>query len=308
MGKKPGEARDKTSTREDPAKKGYGSRSSQHWNRHRAFKKPVILQPKFEGKCTDLKGHIYDCSDSKQAGKFTKTTKEITEYVGCTYKYGSDTRLAIENLERPILSLPDDPETDATRTETRKWEKEVDEYVRNKAYLEENLKTLYSLVWGQCTNVVQARIEALDEHKDISNRGNSIGLLKVIKALVYNFQSQKYWPLAIHDSMRHFYMIYQDKQAMCEAYLEKFQNCIDILEHCGGTVGQATGLLNMILEENCIDPKTAKLNEIAHDMKSLQEQYLAVAFPLGSDQNWYEKFIETWKMTISKDRTSIRRW
>ena len=56
-------------------------------------------QPKFEGKCEDLKGHIYDCSDAKQSDLFTKTTKELAEYVGRTYKHGGDIRLAVENLE-----------------------------------------------------------------------------------------------------------------------------------------------------------------------------------------------------------------
>ena len=43
--------------------------------------------PKFEGKCADLKGHIYDCSDVSQSDQYTKTTKEIAEYVGRTYTY-----------------------------------------------------------------------------------------------------------------------------------------------------------------------------------------------------------------------------
>lgn len=72
------------------------------------------------------------------------------------------------------------------------WELEVTEYIRRKSYLDENLKTLYSLVWGQCTDIIRARIEALDDHDDMSNDGDSITLLKSIKALVYNFDSQKY--------------------------------------------------------------------------------------------------------------------
>jgi hypothetical protein len=66
-----------------------------------------------------------------------------------------------------------------TKTETRIWEKEVNEEydVRKKSYLKENLKTLYSLIWGQCTNVMQARTDALDEHGRMSNTGDSIALL-----------------------------------------------------------------------------------------------------------------------------------
>ncbi len=48
------------------------------WNGgRRAFKKPIIQQTKFEGKCVELKGFIYDCSDSKQADIFTKATKKL---------------------------------------------------------------------------------------------------------------------------------------------------------------------------------------------------------------------------------------
>jgi hypothetical protein len=40
---------------------------NQQGNRHRAFKEPVTRQPRFQEKCDDLKGYIYDCSDSRQA-------------------------------------------------------------------------------------------------------------------------------------------------------------------------------------------------------------------------------------------------
>ena len=43
--------------------------------------------PKFEAKCPDLKGHIYDAADFRQSDQYMKTTREIAEYVGCTYKY-----------------------------------------------------------------------------------------------------------------------------------------------------------------------------------------------------------------------------
>lgn len=84
MGERPGGSRvDK------PSEKGSGdtagnNRSSQEGNRHQAFKKPIIRQPKkFEGECDELKGFIYDCSDSREAEVlFAKTTGEIAEYVG----------------------------------------------------------------------------------------------------------------------------------------------------------------------------------------------------------------------------------
>jgi hypothetical protein len=88
--------------------------------------------------------------------------------------------------------LPPPPSSNADASEKRVWEKKIDSHVKKEELLEENLKTIYSVVWGQCTNVIQARIEALNEHEDMQDKGDSVALLKAIKALVYNFQSQKY--------------------------------------------------------------------------------------------------------------------
>jgi hypothetical protein len=57
-------------------------------------------------------------------------------------------------------------------------------------YLGENTKTVYSLVWGQCTDVMRQRIEATSNFKQLSSNGDGLGLLMAIKDLVYNFQSK----------------------------------------------------------------------------------------------------------------------
>jgi hypothetical protein len=52
-------------------------------NQRRAYKKPTERETQFEGKCDDLAGYTYDCSDSRLAADmYTKTTKEIAEHVG----------------------------------------------------------------------------------------------------------------------------------------------------------------------------------------------------------------------------------
>ena len=65
----------------------------------------VASTTKFEGKCEDLRGAIYDCSDAKQADIFVKTTKDIAAYAGRTMKFGGDMRIAIETLEAPVFAM-----------------------------------------------------------------------------------------------------------------------------------------------------------------------------------------------------------
>ena len=41
---------------------------------------------KFEGRCDELKGYVYDYGESKNASQYIQTTKEISTYVGRTFK------------------------------------------------------------------------------------------------------------------------------------------------------------------------------------------------------------------------------
>jgi hypothetical protein len=162
--------------------------------------------PKFEGKCPELKGYIYDAADSRQSDQFVKTTREIAEYVGRTYKYGGDIRLAVETLKPPSFRMPDDPPEVATKTALKIWEKDIDEYSRAKFKYAENVKTLFSLVWGQCTDVMRQKVEDTKTFETINKACNGIGLLLSLKkAIAFQFQGQKYLPHAVHEALKRYY-------------------------------------------------------------------------------------------------------
>jgi hypothetical protein len=261
--------------------------------RRRGFRKSttvtrtVTKQPKFEGRCDELKGHIYDCSDSRQSDIFIKTTKELAEHVGRTFKKGCDAGVAIETLTLPKLALPTDPTDDKNKTLVRIWEKEVDEYVKRKTYLADNMQTVYSLVWGQCTDVMRQKVEALSNYDTLTKNKDGLGLLKAIKDLVYNFQSQKYLPHALHESKRRFYFCVQGRHTTTSAYLEQFQNVVDVIGHSGGSIGDDPGILEALATKRSLDTSVLSATELAALQKDAQGQYLATAFILSSDRGRY---------------------
>jgi hypothetical protein len=120
---------------------------------------------------------------------FSKTTKAIAGHVGKTYRYGNDIWLAVQNLTTTVMDVPKDLADTATNVQKRIWKKKVDEFVKRELYFEENMQTLYSLIWGQCSDVMQARVEALSDYDTMSESGDSLALLKAIKVQAYNFQS-----------------------------------------------------------------------------------------------------------------------
>jgi hypothetical protein len=105
MGEGAGATGDKPPDRGSGNSTGNSNRPSQQGNRRYTFKKAIVRQPKFEGRCDELKGFVYDCSDSKQADVSAKTTKEIAGYARHTFRYGDDIQQLIESLEVLALQL-----------------------------------------------------------------------------------------------------------------------------------------------------------------------------------------------------------
>jgi hypothetical protein len=162
-------------------------------------------EPKFEGKCEDLKGHVYDCTDGRQADGYTKTTEEIAEHVGRAYRFGADASCVISTLGPPVWVQPNNPPTCADQTDLAIWGKEVEAFVKRKGYLNENLCSAYSLIWGQCTEALRSKLRAKTEFETISQQFDCVELLKLIKDTVFKFSSQKYKPHALHEATRVFF-------------------------------------------------------------------------------------------------------
>ena len=178
---------------------------------------------KFEGKCDDLSTYIYICTDPKQAADmYTSTTKEISEYVGRTYKYGGEMRQVIMRLQLPNMLIPADIPADSSDGAKVIWKNRLTEYVKRESVLAENVKTVYSLIWGQCTDVMRQKIRSHSDYKTTEDVLDAIGLLKTIKSNMFNFQGQIYCPQALCDAKRRFYNLTQDRHMACQAYLKKF--------------------------------------------------------------------------------------
>uniref|UniRef100_A0A7S2UAI5 Uncharacterized protein n=1 Tax=Attheya septentrionalis TaxID=420275 RepID=A0A7S2UAI5_9STRA len=250
-------------------------------------------QPKFEGECKELQGHIYDCSDAKrQSDMFHKTTEEIADYVGRTYWCGHDVRLAVKNLQMPNLEKPENPPSSAGMIEILKWEREMDLFGKQRAYLRQNLKSLYSLVWGQCTYDMRFKIKVLDNFDTMSADRNGLALLKAIQDIVvYNFQSRKYLRHGLHEAMRRFYGCVQGNNMTTQAYLKQFQHSIAAIECYGGSVGNEPAIEKALADERGLLIWALTPEELDELKKEAQEQYLATAFLLGADRGRYSGLI-----------------
>ena len=104
---------------------------------------------RYEGAELALEKHVYTLGYTKYEA-FNRTTKEIAEHVGCTYKDGGDVQRTIDAMKKVTIKEPEDFPTNPPPTATQKriWEKEVDEFTKRREVLNRNLENFYSLLWG----------------------------------------------------------------------------------------------------------------------------------------------------------------
>jgi len=238
----------------------------------------------YKGRIDELKNNVYNYSSNRHDELFATTTKEIANYVGRTFSMGGYMKSAIENLTMPTFAPPAEPGENPSMTEKRIWEEKIKLHVKRDMTLEEGVQKLYSVVWGQCTDAMQARLEGIKDHAAVATSMNGIALLKEIKSVAFQFQNQKYQPVSLHMAMRRFYLMSQGNVNNHD-YLEKFNNNVELIEENGGELGTATVLVNSALAPSGLNVMTASEGEFQEARKTARQSYLAVAFLLGSDRN-----------------------
>ena len=81
-------------------------------------------------------------------------------------------------MKDTVISMPVDPKDDASKTELKIWDKIIERYVKRIDTYAENKSTLYSVLWGQCSDTMKTKINALDIFELILENSDSLALLK----------------------------------------------------------------------------------------------------------------------------------
>ena len=63
--------------------------------------------------------------------------------------------------------------------------------MKQKYQLGINIRKLYALVIGKCTDALKEKLRSLATYKDTDERSNSIKLISSIKSMAFKFQAHK---------------------------------------------------------------------------------------------------------------------
>jgi hypothetical protein len=126
----------------------------------------VPQSPSLLENCVELQGHVFDCSDCKQADAFVSALKRIADHVGAKHRNGGDIRSSIINETKFVVPMPTetpiaDPLKPAAEEQVARmtFKGQLEVFVKRTATLEDNIQKTCSLVIGQCADLLQSKLK-----------------------------------------------------------------------------------------------------------------------------------------------------
>ena len=114
-----------------------------------------------KGATMELKDNVFACfSESNDPTRYEKTMEALETNVATKFCDGGDMNWLIKNLEEFVIPMPKEPLRPHTQLETDIYKEEIKQYVSRKSKYEANKISLYSIVWGQCTDGMQTKLES----------------------------------------------------------------------------------------------------------------------------------------------------
>ena len=80
---------------------------------------------------------------------------------------------------------------------------------------------MFSLVWGQFTDAMQAKVEAAPTYKQIADKKDGIESMKLLKDIAFNILNQHSLLHAIHKAKCGFFLQFQGRQFPVKDCLEQ---------------------------------------------------------------------------------------
>lgn len=149
------------------------------------------------------------------------------------------------------------------------------------------MQQIFALIWGQCTEALQAKLQGLDNYDQLNEESDVLVLLKEMRKIAFNFQMHKYSHLALNETKQRFYHLIQGKSTSNQDYLKKSNNIVNVIEHCGGQIGGEPGPLESTLTNLGYNANDFTLMEFMEAYEVVKEEHLAVCFLYGADRIRY---------------------
>jgi len=137
----------------------------------------------FKGETAGLNGVVFQLQDeSKDPTQFNWTMEAIERYSNKTFDI--DLSVLFDKLQMPVLNKPIKPEVGkADEVDIDIYKEKVKMFAKEEKGLHKTMRALYAIVWGQCSQNVETKLNQYKEEKEWRMSGDCASLIQTVKRL-----------------------------------------------------------------------------------------------------------------------------
>ena len=221
-------------------------------------------------------------------------------YVMNEFKSGENVVEVARNQNTDIISLfvKDNKPIELNEEEKKSTidveikKEEIKDYVKDLKLMKSNLKKIYSLVYGNCTDSVRTMLKTDDDYESKSQSFDHSWLFKKVKMIVSGLDTKMNVRVSLHAAMLNYMLMKQYQYETNDAYLTRFRSMTETLKLAGGE--------HILVSESLLgkEIKVASKAEISAE----KEKFMAVCYILRSDASRYSKLLDDLKSSANRGR------
>ena len=133
------------------------------------------------------------------------------------------------------------------------WQEAKKSYIRRGQCLDDNMRDIFSVVWGQCSTSMQSKIKQLDEYNDMKSDADCAWLINQVKDTIYKCEDRQQKFFAMMEARSNLETCRQhEKESDC-TFFDQFKALVESFEHYGGIIDNDIGLIEELEDTNDAD-------------------------------------------------------
>ena len=287
----------RTDTRNNPNNNRYNNGSNYHTQNNN---RTTTNTTTFKGETAEMNSNVFQThAEQKKRGQFQDTMDALKVYSSTTFRKDINhlTKLFTE-LKTPEVPKPPDPvmieQTDDTgKTKTvitqfsqTVFQEQVKMWIKDESSLRATTQSLYNIVWGQCSKLMQNKLKAIKDFQEMENDGNVTKLLKDIRGISHQLETNTSVYDSLDEAKRLYYAYKQGEDETNDKHLKNYKNLIEVIEHFGGNIFKDDALVKHETEKDKENGKNTKTTEEYELI--VRNKMMAVGFLKRANTRRYE--------------------
>jgi len=257
------------------------------------------------GRCTTkskvqgLENDTFNVGASSNPAKFSKSLKNIDNYIQKTYKDSDDMVKTIQKMKKVSLSYPErpkktdpdccdsngNPDSDAFDMAVFAWKEDYKSMKSRMDKCKGNESNAWALIYNQCSPELKNKLEGTEGYDEAKNTNDVAKLLTMIRGYCCQFDllSDEYMVIVV--AIKNLFYFFQKAEQSNVEYHKDFMAMLKVIEEYGGA-GSMTHFPNMLkreIEADGTDMSKATNEQMKEGKKAVCEKFLAALMLSGAN-------------------------